>query len=186
MFVLLGDSNTGLGQAGPGPEPSHEHLAHGQETHQQGPGWEEVSQAPSFSAPGSVSLPGSLAERVQVSGLGDLGWEVRLSGLSVEEAEAHAKEQWRGLSVTLTPPSFGSLSVVQSHLLLGPGGRGTEAATGQAKAPGVACSQTHSFPKQARGIPPHAGPSTDGANHVGEHAVCWGQFGLWQCYLCRS
>lgn len=63
----------------------------------------------------------------------DLGWEVRLSKQSVEKAEAHAKERCKDLSISLAHQSFGSPTMVQSSLLLGHGGRGIEAATGQAK-----------------------------------------------------
>lgn len=79
----------------------------------------------------------------------DLGWEVRLSKRSVEKAEAHAKERYKDLSVALAHQSFGSPTVVQSHLLLGPGGRGIEAATDQAKALSRACLKTHkAFPSK--------------------------------------
>lgn len=52
----------------------------------------------------------------------DLDWEVGLSKQSVEKAEAHAKEQCKDFSVALAHQSFESPTVVQSRLLLGPGG----------------------------------------------------------------
>lgn len=64
---------------------------------------------------------------------------------------------------SLQPLIVASPNMAQSHVLLGPGGGGAEAATGQATAPSVARSQAHrAFPSEPERLLPTQVPPRTG------------------------